>query len=294
MIDDQRQIPGRGDDMPLSRVKKHQHNYVIMDKSGLTDRRLSLRARGMLAYFLTKPDDWEINIRDLMRQTPEGREALTTAMRELEKYGYAVKTLYRDDRGRLRGYITTIYETPALALTDIHTTEVSFPEVGSYEVGSREVGQPATTKEYKTTKELKNQGLKEKKHPPPPPSEGGAAGLGFLESSAQDTSREDSADFDRWWNLYPSHRRVDKQACARLWNSKHLDARTEAICANTTAMKRTKQWQAGKIPNSTTYLKQERYETSPTESARSSEMSDSLRAKLQELEREFIAQGGTP
>ena len=135
---------------------------------------------------------------------------------------------------------------------------------------------------------------KEKKHPPPPPSEGGAAGLVFLESSVQDQSREPSADFERWWNLYPSHRRVHKKSCATLWNSKHLDARSEAICENTAAMKRTKQWQAGKIPNSTTYLKQERYETSPTDTTRSSGMSDSLRAQLEEIERQFIAAGGKP
>ena len=284
MRDDQKQLPGRGDDMPVSRVKKHQHNYIIIDKSGITDTRLSLRARGMLAYFLTKPDDWEISIRDLVRHTPEGREALTTAMRELEAYGYAIKTLQRDEMGRLRGYVTTVYETPDLALAD-----ADLPRTDEPSAGNPTSDRSATHKEYKTTQDLKKlERKKENTHPPPPLRGGAVAGSSF--SAAADKTRDtnSSSPFERWWQTYPDSNRVAKKDCAKTWRTKHLDQRLDEIITHTEAMKRTKQWQEGKIPNTTKYLNQERYDTPPPEGAASSGTSDALMAQLVEIEREAL------
>ena len=235
--------------MPLSRVKKHQHNYVIMDKSGLTDKRLSLRARGMLAYFLTKPDDWEINIRDLARQTPEGREALTTAMRELEQYGYAVKTLYRDDQGRLRGYVTTIYETADLARADIQKTEVGFYEVGAREVGTREVGQPAPTKELNTTKDLKKRGLKEEEEnslvdQPGKPGKSTTERSPSLSLSRLKKKKAYSALFWAFYEAYPRHE--DPDDAWKAWQSLDGDAMAPTIMAGVDANKRANDaWKRG-------------------------------------------------
>jgi hypothetical protein len=69
--------------------------------------------------------------------------------------------------------------------------------------------------------------------------------------------------FEDWWNAYPSHRRVAKKQCARLWSQQGLEARAASVLAHTQAMVQSPQWRAGKIPNTTTYLKEERYETPP-------------------------------
>ncbi|HSF31912.1 MAG TPA: hypothetical protein VLK82_15720 [Candidatus Tectomicrobia bacterium] len=149
--------------MPIVRVQKHQHNYVMIDKQGLEDERLSIRARGLLAVLLAKPDGWEINLAYLASHNPrEGREALANAMHELEQYGYAAKQLQRDAMGKLHGYVTVVYETPDLAST----------EVGKTEVGKTEVGKTAPSNNTKTTRIQRSKGYKDKwfKTPPPPSS----------------------------------------------------------------------------------------------------------------------------
>ncbi len=41
----------------IIRVKKCQNNFVMMDKTFLEDTRLSFKAKGILAYLLSKPDN---------------------------------------------------------------------------------------------------------------------------------------------------------------------------------------------------------------------------------------------
>ena len=68
------------------------------------------------------------------------------------------------------------------------------------------------------------------------------------------------AGFEAWWLLYPEARRIHKAGCLALWRHQGLEARAQDIQAHTTGMIQTEQWRAGKIPNSTTYLKETRYE----------------------------------
>ncbi|TKI88055.1 DNA-binding protein, partial [Bacillus wiedmannii] len=43
--------------MGIFRVKK-DNNYSVINNTGLKDKRLSWKAKGILAYILTLPDDW--------------------------------------------------------------------------------------------------------------------------------------------------------------------------------------------------------------------------------------------
>lgn len=63
--------------------------YVVLPNAAATDKRLSFRARGLLAYMLSRPPSWRFNAERLARETDgEGREAVRTAMRELSTAGY--------------------------------------------------------------------------------------------------------------------------------------------------------------------------------------------------------------
>lgn len=99
--------------------------------------------------------------------------------------------------------------------------------------------------------------------PPPPSDEGDMAVVPDSTSRSSRQHETDETGFASWWALYPPSSRVDKKACARKWHLKHLEPRTEEIIAHTEAMKQTLQWQEGKIPHTTTYLNQERYDTPP-------------------------------
>jgi len=49
--------------MAIFRV--HKENYVMLDKGFLNDTRLSWKAKGLLAYMLSLPNDWSFCISNL-------------------------------------------------------------------------------------------------------------------------------------------------------------------------------------------------------------------------------------
>lgn len=97
--------------MPIIR-REHNEKYTVIENATLQDRRLSWKARGILAYLLSLPDNWEFNYSDLVNRATDGRASLTTGVSELEKAGYVKINRERDDAGRLGAAIWTIRETP--------------------------------------------------------------------------------------------------------------------------------------------------------------------------------------
>jgi hypothetical protein len=82
----------------ILRVKRTK-GYTTIPNSTLCDHRLSFRARGVLAFLLAKPDDWETRTTDLPAHGKEGRDAVRTALKELRDLGYMdqEREQYRDE-----------------------------------------------------------------------------------------------------------------------------------------------------------------------------------------------------
>lgn len=97
-----------------------RRRFTQVDRRSAEDERLSFRARGLLVWLLSKPDDWKVDSTSIARHTTEGREAVRTAMRELETHGYLVRK-----RERVKGRWATetvVYEHPELAQLDLLTS----------------------------------------------------------------------------------------------------------------------------------------------------------------------------
>jgi hypothetical protein len=87
--------------------------YFVVDNALFSDDRLSWEARGLMGYLLSKPDDWQVRIHDLMRRGPAGEHKVRRMLRELQELGY----LRRERIQRYDGtfaWETTIYEVPSL------------------------------------------------------------------------------------------------------------------------------------------------------------------------------------
>src|SRR5205814_8766974 len=103
--------PLRLEDSPMIvRVQKHQHHYVIIDNRPLRDERLTWKARGLLAYLLSCPDDWKVNSRHLASISTDGPKVVLSGLKELEAAGYA----HLETGGQNGGRQWVIYETPDL------------------------------------------------------------------------------------------------------------------------------------------------------------------------------------
>ena len=95
--------------MSIIRVSKRER-FVVMDKTGLEDPRLSFQATGILAYLLSKPDTWTINYRDLVLRKTDGKTRVLAALKELETCGY-LKRERRHVGGRY-DWEQVLYEVP--------------------------------------------------------------------------------------------------------------------------------------------------------------------------------------
>jgi len=62
-----------------------KNNFVILDKKPLWDKELSLKAIGLWARCISRPDDWEFSIRELEKSCKEKEVALYGAIKELRE-----------------------------------------------------------------------------------------------------------------------------------------------------------------------------------------------------------------
>ena len=102
--------------MSIIRVKKDKNNpYLIMNKTVLNDSRLSLKAKGLLCYLLSKPDNWYINTNDIIHSSSNGRESVWSGINELVKFGYMYKHQFRNNNGSFHNYNYLVFECPKYA-----------------------------------------------------------------------------------------------------------------------------------------------------------------------------------
>lgn len=86
--------------------------FTTLGNEVLRDSRLSFCARGILAYLLSQPDGKRDDIRTLAQRTPEGRERVASAMRELEKHGYLMRTKKRTPEGQIYTEVE-VFDSPS-------------------------------------------------------------------------------------------------------------------------------------------------------------------------------------
>ncbi|MCT2195388.1 helix-turn-helix domain-containing protein [Paenibacillus sp. p3-SID1389] len=97
----------------IVRVSKRDSSYAIIDPYFLSDERLSWKAKGLLGYLLSKPSNWRVYVSDLVKRSKDGKDAVYSALRELEAAGYIERRQLRDpETQRITGYETVVFERP--------------------------------------------------------------------------------------------------------------------------------------------------------------------------------------
>jgi len=93
--------------------KVKNNNFTIISNELIEDERLSWRARGVLIYMLSKPNDWVFYDTELAKHSEsESVTAIRTAMKELKACGYVKKEAIKGEDGRIKKWITIVSESP--------------------------------------------------------------------------------------------------------------------------------------------------------------------------------------
>ena len=98
--------------MPILRVQKNK-NYTTMSNVHLRDKRLSLKAKGLLSQFLSLPENWDYNLTGLTLINKESKSAIATALNELEGTGYLTRQQTQDKGGHFGKNEWIIREVPS-------------------------------------------------------------------------------------------------------------------------------------------------------------------------------------
>ena len=86
--------------------------YTVMSNFHLRDKRLSLKAKGLLSQMLSLPENWDYSLKGLTVINRENIDAIRTAVVELENAGYITRHQGRDDKGKMTSNEYNIYEKP--------------------------------------------------------------------------------------------------------------------------------------------------------------------------------------
>lgn len=175
----------------IVRIQKRKSPYVQIDKTVLEDDRISWKAKGLLAYLLSRPDDWTVMVDQLASVGTDGKKAVQSALQELRSFRYAELTQLRSPDGhRAIGKGWIIHEQPL-------TTPFSDSQK------SRQSENLTVRKRTPTKKEEENKKEEETKNPlkPPPtlPAEAGGIKEGRKPSllPSTDQSKRVAAIFHR-------------------------------------------------------------------------------------------------
>ena len=82
-------------------------NFSIVSNSPFTSSQLSWKAKGILIYLLTKPNDWNLIINDLVHHSTDGKTSTCSGIDELIQAGYIVKQEQKSINGKF-GKVTYI------------------------------------------------------------------------------------------------------------------------------------------------------------------------------------------
>lgn len=103
---------------------KKEKNYTTLDNTFIKDVSLSWKAKGLMTYFLSLPDDWTINFSEIEKHSSDGRDSLRSAIKELKEHGYLIVEQNKTEEGKFGEMVYSIFETPQTGkpLTEIPLT----------------------------------------------------------------------------------------------------------------------------------------------------------------------------
>ena len=130
------------------RVEKNR-NYTTIHNEFLKRKDLSWKAKGIMTYLLSLPDDWVVNLDEIKRNATDGESSFRSGWKELVSAGYVSRQPVRDEKTKKIDYWETVIKE-SVSESKSHNVEnhnVGIHQVGIHKVDNREL---LSTKELST------------------------------------------------------------------------------------------------------------------------------------------------
>lgn len=138
--------------MATFRTIKESGDFVTVHKAFVFDNKLSAKAKGILLYFLSRPDNWQIYTSEVVKHMDDGQKSINSGIQELIKSKYVHRIQKRTDNGVFNGYEYLVYEKP----TEMPFSENGLSANGFSENGKTENRKGQTTNNNSTNNDLTN------------------------------------------------------------------------------------------------------------------------------------------
>lgn len=96
--------------MSVFKIEKNR-NYTVMSNYHLRDKNLTYKAKGLLSFMLSLPEDWDYSLAGLCAISKESRDGIRSILKELQEHHYVEIEKVRGDKGYFE-YNYLIYEVP--------------------------------------------------------------------------------------------------------------------------------------------------------------------------------------
>lgn len=197
---------------------KREEGFTVLPNALLRDQRLSLKTKGLFCMMLSFPGDWSYSVGGLVSVCGAGRDAIRSALRELEAAGYLEREKVHGERGRFSGTVYTLHTVSKTPWTE------NPPMVETGEADPPLTDYPTTADPTTENPPLQNKDNINTPYSPPEgdADRGGQNAAGPArepEEPGPKTGRHepDRALFDQFWAAYP--RKQAKEKHGRLGRS---------------------------------------------------------------------------
>jgi len=114
--------------------------YVMISRDMFRDKSISPKAKGILGYLLSLPDDWVVRAKAVAKELDVGVDCIYSAIRELRKAGYCKMVKPRGENGSFQRCYYRISEKPRYK--EDEEFKKSSPHRENPDVGNPRVGNP--------------------------------------------------------------------------------------------------------------------------------------------------------
>lgn len=90
--------------MEVNTLKRPHFAFTQIPNSFLDNPTLSAKAKGIMAYLLSKPDNWSFYATDIVSHFKDGRDGISTGMDELEQAGFLSRNRVKNEKGQFVGW----------------------------------------------------------------------------------------------------------------------------------------------------------------------------------------------